>query len=63
MYKLSMVSIPIRIGPIMLKMFMIHFKYMYPTLITFEKSNEFVSDKTENAYSAVSVSVFSYSSR
>jgi len=41
----------------MLKMFIIHFKYMYHTLFTFEKLNEFVSD------SAVSVSVLCYSSR
>jgi hypothetical protein len=39
-YKLSMVSTPIRIGPIMLKIFIIHFKCMYLTLITFERSNE-----------------------
>jgi len=28
-YKLSMVSTPIRIGQTMLKMFIIHFKYIY----------------------------------
>jgi len=48
-YKLSMVSTRIRIGPIMLKMFIIHFKYMYLTLITFERSNEFVSDEIEKS--------------
>jgi len=32
-YKSSMVSTPIRIGPIMLKMFIIQFKYMFSTLI------------------------------